>query len=77
LRTETTINNPYDFGVGRRLKSLTALGQIGMAANHRVLEVERMTQDSHIGTDPGEILGLRGSRKSAEAIGGVSPAGSR
>ena len=43
LRTETTINNTYDFGVGRRLKNLAALRQIGMAANRRVLEVERLT----------------------------------
>jgi len=32
LRTETTINNAYDFGVGRRLKNLPALRQIGQAA---------------------------------------------
>jgi hypothetical protein len=49
LRTETTINNAYDFGVGRRLKNLPALRQIGQGANHRVLEVERLTHDCHVG----------------------------
>jgi len=68
LRTETTINNAYDFGVGRRLKNLPALRQIGMAANRRVLEVERLTHDSHIGTEafnrlqqPAEVDGQRAS----------------
>jgi hypothetical protein len=56
LRTETTINNTYDFGVGRRLKNLPTLRQIGQAANRRVLEVERLTHDSHIGTEAFEQL---------------------
>jgi hypothetical protein len=56
LRTETTINNAYDFGVGRRLKNLAALRQIGMAANRRVLEVERLTHDCHIGSEAFEKL---------------------
>jgi hypothetical protein len=51
LRTETTINNTYDFRVGRRLKNLPALRQIGFAANRRVLEVERLTHDCHIGAE--------------------------
>jgi hypothetical protein len=49
LRTETTINNAYDFGVGRRLKNLPALRAIGFAANRRVLEVERLTHDCQLG----------------------------
>jgi len=56
LRTETTINNAYDFGVGRRLKNLPALRQIGMAANRRVLEVERLTHDCHVGAQAFEKL---------------------
>jgi len=51
LRTETTINHPYDFGVGRRLKNLPALRQIGFAANRRVLQVEQRTHDCHIGAE--------------------------
>src|SRR3989475_6188119 len=49
LRTETTINNTYDFGVGRRLKNLPTLRQIGFAANQRLLQVEQLTHDCHIG----------------------------
>jgi len=49
LRTETTINNTYDFGVGRLLKNLPALREIGFAANRRVLQVEQVTHDCHIG----------------------------
>jgi hypothetical protein len=68
LRTETTINNTYDFGVGRRLKNLDALRQIGMAANRRVLEVEQLTHDCHIGAEafaklqqPAEVDGQHAS----------------
>jgi len=45
LRTETTINNTHDFGVGRLLKNLPALRAIGFAANRRLLEVETISQD--------------------------------
>jgi hypothetical protein len=45
LRTETTINDTRDFGLGRRLCNLPALRAIGFAANRRVLEVERISQD--------------------------------
>ena len=33
LRTETTINDPRDFGVGKSLKNLPRLRQIGFSAN--------------------------------------------
>lgn len=33
LRTESTINNTYDFNVGRRLKNLETLRDFGRAAN--------------------------------------------
>jgi len=45
LRTETTINNTYDFGVGRHLTNLPALRAIGFQANRRLLEVETISQD--------------------------------
>jgi hypothetical protein len=45
LRTETTINNTYDFGIGRRLRNLPKLRQIGFAANRRLLESERLSHD--------------------------------
>ena len=49
LRTETTINDTYDFGVGRRLCNLPALRQIGFEANRRILEVEKLSHDCAIG----------------------------
>ncbi|MEJ2108158.1 MAG: hypothetical protein P8X48_12670 [Acidiferrobacteraceae bacterium] len=45
LRTETTINNTHDFGIGRNLNNLPALRAIGFAANRRLLEVETIAQD--------------------------------
>jgi hypothetical protein len=55
-RTETTINNAYDFGVGRRLKNLEQLRQIGRSANRRLLEVERLSHDCQIGAAAFEKL---------------------
>jgi len=51
LRTETTINDARDFGVGKRLKNLPALREIGFQANRRLLQVERLTHDCAIGAD--------------------------
>ena len=45
MRTETTINNTYDFRVGKRLINLSKLREIGFAANRRLLEVERLSHD--------------------------------
>jgi hypothetical protein len=45
LRTETTINNPHDFGVNKGLKNWSYLRQLGTAINHRLLETERVSQD--------------------------------
>ena len=41
LRTETTINNTRDFGIGKLLKNLPALRQIGFQANRRLLDVQK------------------------------------
>jgi hypothetical protein len=51
LRTETTINNSYDFGVGKRLHNLPKLREIGFAANRRLLEVERLSHDCMLAED--------------------------
>jgi len=68
LRTETTINNAYDFDVGRRLHNLPRLRQIGFAANRRVLEVETLSHDCQVGLErfqnlqqPVEVDGQRGA----------------
>ena len=50
LRTETTINDSYDFGIGRGLHNLAALRQVGFAANRRLLDVQQTSHDPFIGT---------------------------
>lgn len=56
LRTETTINNTYDFQIGRLLKNLDALRQIGFKANRRLLQVQRLSHDCLIGAEQFEQL---------------------
>jgi len=56
LRTETTINDPRDFGVGRRLSNLHALARIGQPANERLLEVQRLSHDCFTGAERLEQL---------------------
>jgi hypothetical protein len=53
LRTETTINDTYDFAIGRRLTNLPALREIGFSANRRLLDVQRL---SHNPADGHEAL---------------------
>jgi hypothetical protein len=68
LRTETTINNTRDFGIGKLLKNLPALRQIGFQANRRLLDVQKISHDCSIGEDafdrvvrPAEVEGQRAS----------------
>ncbi|NJO13650.1 MAG: winged helix-turn-helix transcriptional regulator [Gammaproteobacteria bacterium] len=49
LRTETTINDTYDFGISRGLHHLPALKAIGFAANRRLLQVQRISHDCTLG----------------------------
>jgi hypothetical protein len=51
LRTETTMNNPRDFDIGKRLSNLPALRRIGFQANRRLLDVQRISQDCAVGED--------------------------
>ena len=51
LRTETVINNTYDFDVGRRLHNLESLARLGFAANRRLLRVQRVSHDAAIGAN--------------------------
>jgi hypothetical protein len=51
LRTETTINNTYDFGIGKRLNNLPKLREIGFAANRKLLEVQRLSHDCMLAED--------------------------
>ena len=45
LRTETTINDTRDFGIGKRLHNLPALADIGFQANRRLLHAQRLSHD--------------------------------
>jgi hypothetical protein len=45
IRTETTINDARDFGIGKRLTNLPALRQIGFTANRRLLAVQKLSHD--------------------------------
>lgn len=51
LRVETTINNPRDFAIGKRLHNLPALREIGFQANRRLLDVQRISHDCTIGQE--------------------------
>jgi hypothetical protein len=51
LRTETTINNTYDFGIGKRLHNLARLRAVGFAANRRLLDIERLSHDCMLAED--------------------------
>jgi hypothetical protein len=44
-RTETTINDTRDFGIGKRLTNLPALREIGFSANRRLLGVQRLSHN--------------------------------
>ena len=68
LRTETTINDTRDFGIGKRLKNLPALRAVGFQANRRLLDVQAISQDCAVGeavfrqvTQPREVAGQRAS----------------
>jgi len=58
LRTETTINNTRDFGIGKRLKNLSELRKIGLTANRRLLDVQKISQDCQIGEECFQKLSL-------------------
>jgi hypothetical protein len=66
LRTETTINNPRDFALGKRLHNLPALRAVGFATNRRLLDVQRLSMDCTLGeaaitrlTQPQVVQGQR------------------
>src|SRR3954447_1097234 len=81
LRTETTINNPDDFGIRKRLTNLPALREIGVSANRRLLGVQRLSHnpiraaeaftavhDPIITADGARIAGLRLGDRRAHAL---------
>jgi len=67
LRTETTINDTYDFNIGRSLKNLPALKAIGFAANRRLLQVQTLTHDCTLGEEYFQKLQAPVARNSQRA----------
>jgi hypothetical protein len=51
LRTETTINDTRDFGIGKRLTNLPALREVGFSATRRLLRLERLSHDPITGAE--------------------------
>jgi hypothetical protein len=45
LRTETTINNPKDFHMAKRLDNFGGLRELGHQINHTLLQVERVSHE--------------------------------
>jgi hypothetical protein len=49
VRTETTINDTRDFGIGKRLTNLPAPRVVGFGANRRLLDVQRVSHECQLG----------------------------
>ncbi len=56
LRTETTINQPRDFRIGKELTNLAALAEVGYTANRRLLDAECISHDPATGADALDAL---------------------
>src|SRR6201982_3705693 len=56
LRTETTLNQPRDFGIGKELTTLAALAEVGYSANRRLLDAECISHDPADGAAALEML---------------------
>jgi hypothetical protein len=67
IRTETTINDTRDFGIGKRLANLPALRQIGFTANRRLLRAQMLSHDP--------VAGARALAQVTDPV--ITPAGTR
>ena len=56
LRTETTLNQPRDLGIGKELTNLAAMAKAGYTANRRLLDAECISHDPAAGTAALEML---------------------
>lgn len=56
LRTETTLNQPRDLGIGKELTNLAAMAKAGYAASRRLLDAECISHDPAAGTAALEML---------------------
>lgn len=69
LRTETTINNTRDFGIGKRLHNLPALRKVGFCANRRLLDVQKLSHDCLLGEQTFQSLQRPAQTPSGRAAG--------
>jgi hypothetical protein len=67
IRTETTINDTRDFGIGKRLTNLPALRQIGFTASRRLLAAQTLSHDP--------ITGAAALAQISDPV--ITPAGTR
>lgn len=56
IRTETTVNNTRDFGIGRLIENLPALREMAFAANRRLLHVQQLDHDPTLGQNEFDTL---------------------
>jgi hypothetical protein len=56
LRTETTVNQPRDLGIGKELTNLAAMAKASYAANRRLLDAECISHDPAAGAAALEML---------------------
>ena len=56
IRTETTLNQPRDLGIGKELTNLAAMAKAGYAASRRLLDAEMISHDPTAGTAALETL---------------------
>lgn len=63
LRIETVVNSPTDLGCQRRIKNLPELQEKARAANHRILEVQRVGQGCAISTALFERVALPSTKE--------------
>ena len=71
LRTETTMNNPHDFGVDKGLRNWVYLRQLGIAINRRLLETEQVSQDCLLSCNSFERVSEPTTTKSGQHAPGL------
>jgi hypothetical protein len=71
LRTETTVNDAYDFGIGRGLSNFGRLRELGQQINTRVLEAERADHDGGLAEAELATLVEPGRTPSGQAAPGL------
>ncbi|MBI4240228.1 MAG: hypothetical protein HY613_00805 [Candidatus Rokubacteria bacterium] len=71
LRTETTVNDTYDFGVGRGLSNFAYLRTLGQRINARLLHAERTAHDCGLGEAQFATLVLPGRTPDGQPAPGL------